>query len=162
MIMLAAGTLSALLEEIAWRGFLVPQLIKLTSFTNTALISGLIWAVWHFPFIIFTDVRPGYSPLLYSLICFTILAIGISFATGWLRLKSGSVWTAALLHGSHNVFMLHVFNVLTSDSGKTWLLLGEYGAVSAAMGLLLIFVFWSLRDQLPNAQPIKANNEGPV
>jgi membrane protease YdiL (CAAX protease family) len=137
-------------------------LIKLTSFSNTALISGLIWAAWHYPFIIFTNVRPGYSPLIYSLVCFTILAVGISFAAGWLRLKSGSVWTAALLHGSHNVFMLHVFNVLTSDSGKTWLLLGEYGAASAAMGLLLILVFWSLRTQLPDAQASKATNDGSV
>ena len=143
------GTLSAVLEEVAWRGFLVPKMIKLTNFTNTALITGLIWAVWHFPLIIFTDVRLGDTPLVYSLVCFTVLAVGVSFATAWLRLKSGSVWTAALLHGSHNLFMLHVFNTLTTDTGSTWLLLGEYGAVIAAMGLLLGILFWSLRKQLP-------------
>jgi membrane protease YdiL (CAAX protease family) len=83
------------------------------------------------------------------LVCFTIFAMGISFATAWLRMKSGSVWTAALLHGSHNAFMLHVFNILTTDTGGTWLLLGEYGAVTAAMGLLLVILFWSLRNRLP-------------
>jgi len=41
--------LTALGEEIGWRGFLVPQLASVTSFTKTALISGLIWAVWHYP-----------------------------------------------------------------------------------------------------------------
>jgi len=45
--------------------------------------------------------------------------------------------------------MLHVFNILTSDSGNTWLLLGEYGAVTAAMGLLLAILFWSLKARLP-------------
>jgi hypothetical protein len=59
-------------------------------------------------------------------------------------LKSGSVWTAALLHGSHNVFMLHVFNNLTTDSGNTWLFLGEYGAITAAIGILLAILFWRL------------------
>jgi membrane protease YdiL (CAAX protease family) len=147
--MLFNGTLSAVLEEVAWRGFLVPKMMELTSFTKTALITGLIWAVWHYPLIIFSNVRLGNTSLPYSLVCFTIFAVGVSFATAWLRLKSGSVWTAALLHGSHNVFMLHVFNTLTTDSGGTWLLLGEYGAVTAAMGLLLAILFWSLRTRLP-------------
>jgi uncharacterized protein len=144
------GTLSALLEEVAWRGFLVPKMVGLTSFTKTALITGLIWAVWHYPLIIFSNVRLGNTPLAYSLVCFTIFAIGMSFAAAWLRLKSGNVWSAALLHGSHNVFMLHVFNTLTTDSGGTWLLLGEYGAVIALMGVLLALLFWSLRTHLPN------------
>jgi uncharacterized protein len=147
--MLFNGTLSAVLEEVAWRGFLVPKMMELTSFTKTALFTGLIWAVWHYPLIIFSNVRLGNTPLPYSLVCFTIFAVGVSFATAWLRLKSGSVWTAALLHGSHNVFMLHVFDTLTTDSGVTWLLLGEYGAVTAAMGLLLVILFWSLRTRLP-------------
>jgi len=38
---------AALGEEIGWRGLLVPELAKRTSFTATALISGGIWAVWH-------------------------------------------------------------------------------------------------------------------
>jgi membrane protease YdiL (CAAX protease family) len=143
--MLFNSTLSAVLEEMAWRGFLVQKMMKLTGFTKTALASGLIWAVWHYPLIIFTNVRLGNTPLVYSLICFTVFIVGISFATAWLRLKSGSVWTAALLHGSHNLFMLHVFNALTKDTGGTWLLLGEYGAVTAVLGLLLGIIFWSLR-----------------
>jgi membrane protease YdiL (CAAX protease family) len=150
--MLFNGTLSAVLEEVAWRGFLVPKMMELTSFTKTALITGLLWAVWHYPLIIFSNVVPGNNPLLYSLVCFTVFTVGVSFATAWLRLKSGSVWTAALLHGSHNVFMLHVFNSLTMDSGGTWLLLGEYGAVTAAMGLLLVILFWSLRRRLPEVK----------
>lgn len=36
-------------EEIGWRGFLVPQLAKLTTFTWVALISGIIWASGIFP-----------------------------------------------------------------------------------------------------------------
>jgi len=158
LTMLFSGTLSALLEEVAWRGFLVPKLIKLTSFTNTALLTGLIWAVWHYPAILYSDIRTGDAPMLYSLACFTIFAVGLSFVLAWLRLKSGRLWTAALLHGSHNVFMLHVFNVLTTDTGSTWLLLGEYGAVTAAIGVVLAILFWGLRTQLPDANIATVEN----
>jgi membrane protease YdiL (CAAX protease family) len=143
------GTLSALLEEIGWRGFLVPKLVEVTSFTNTTLITGLIWALWHYPLIIYSDVRLGNTPLPYALLCFTAFTVGLSFPLSWLRLKSGSVWTAALLHGSHNAFMLHVFNVLTTDTGRTWLLLGEYGLVTAVIGSILAIIFWTLRKALP-------------
>jgi uncharacterized protein len=157
--MLFTGTISALLEEVGWRGFLVPQLMKLTSFTKTAIITGLIWAVWHYPLIIYSNVRSGNTPLAYSLVCFTIFVVGLSYATAWLWLKSGSVWTAAFLHGSHNAFMLHVFDPLTTDTGSTWLLLGEYGAGTAAIGLLLGILFWSFRTRLPGTNQTRAKKD---
>jgi hypothetical protein len=36
-------------EEIGWRGFLVLELAKRHSFAATAIISGFIWAMWHYP-----------------------------------------------------------------------------------------------------------------
>jgi membrane protease YdiL (CAAX protease family) len=145
------ATLSALLEEVGWRGLLVPKLARVTGFAGVVAISGLIWAVWHYPLIILSHVRPADASLAHSLACFTVFVMGVGAAAAWLRLKSGSVWPAALLHGSHNAFMLYVFNPLTSDAGGTWRLLGEYGLVSALVGVALLIVFWLLRRQLPVA-----------
>jgi len=50
---------SALGEEIGWRGFLVPDLSKSTSFTTTSLISGVVWSLWHYPILIFADYTPA-------------------------------------------------------------------------------------------------------
>ena len=38
---------SVLGEEIAWRGFLVPELSKFMNFTGVALSSGFLWAIFH-------------------------------------------------------------------------------------------------------------------
>jgi len=65
-------------EEIGWRGFLVPELYKNNSFLKTAMISGAIWALWHYPIIIFSDYNGGTS-VGYSLFCFTLMIIAISF-----------------------------------------------------------------------------------
>jgi uncharacterized protein len=44
-----SGVAAATGEEIGWRGFLVPELAKVLPFTGVALVSGLIWASWHYP-----------------------------------------------------------------------------------------------------------------
>jgi membrane protease YdiL (CAAX protease family) len=55
LVFMIGGLLPALGEEIGWRGLFVPELSKLTSFTNLSLISGLVWAVWHAPVLLFAD-----------------------------------------------------------------------------------------------------------
>lgn len=139
--------LFALGEEIGWRGFLVPRLSKLTGFTSVCFISGLIWSVWHYPLIIFASYHGGTS-VLYSLICFTIMITGISFAFAWLRLISGSVWTGVFFHAAHNHFIQGFFDPLTADTGITPFIIGEFGAALAVAGIILAFIFWKLRHRL--------------
>jgi membrane protease YdiL (CAAX protease family) len=136
-------------EEIGWRGFLVPELTKLIGYTGASLISGLIWAVWHYPGILFADYNNPGTPRWYSLLCFTVMIVGISFALSWIRLKSGSLWTAAVFHGSHNCYIQAVFDPLTVGAGITPFIIGEFGAGLALMGLVVAYVFWRKRDELP-------------
>ncbi|MEW6505764.1 MAG: CPBP family intramembrane glutamic endopeptidase [Chloroflexota bacterium] len=85
------STFAALGEEIGWRGLLVKELIGVGSFTSAALISGIIWAIWHFPLILFADYHNPDVPVWFGLVCFTIMVLGISFAMAWFRLKSESM-----------------------------------------------------------------------
>jgi len=140
LLFLLGGFFPALGEEIGWRGLLVPQLAKLTSFTNVALISGAIWAVWHYPLILFADYHAN-APRWVALLCFSVLVIGISFAFAWLRLKSGSVWTAAILHASHNIFTQNIFDRLTRDTGFTTYITTEFGVGMAVMAVIVAMVF---------------------
>jgi CAAX protease family protein len=77
------------------------------------------------------------------------MIVGISFALSWIRLKSGSLWTAAVFHGSHNCYIQAVFNPLTVSIGITPYIIGEFGAGLALMGLVVAYVFWRKRGQLP-------------
>jgi membrane protease YdiL (CAAX protease family) len=143
-VLVTGGLLPALGEEIGWRGLLVPELARVTSFTNTALISGAIWAAWHLPLLLFADYNAG-TPAWYALLCFAVMTIGISFAFAWLRLKSGSLWTAALLHASHNVFVQGVFDPLTRDTGITPYITTEFGAALALLAVIVAWVAWHRR-----------------
>jgi membrane protease YdiL (CAAX protease family) len=134
-------------EELGWRGFLVPKLAEGLTFTRTALISGIIWSSWHVPLIIFADYNGG-TPTLYSIACFAVMVVGISFPMAWLRLRSGSVWPAALLHASHNLFIQGFFDAVNVDTGITKYLLSEFGAVLALTAAITGYLFWQRRGQL--------------
>lgn len=141
------SSLSSLGEEIGWRGFLVPELAKVTTFTKTSIISGVIWAIWHYPLILFADYNSGTSAW-FGLSCFSVMIIGISFPLAWLRLKSGSVWTAVIFHASHNLFIQQVFDPLTNDTGATKYFIGEFGIILAIISVPFAFIFWKKRAEL--------------
>lgn len=136
-------------EEIGWRGFLVPELTKNVGFTGAAVITGMVWALWHYPALIFADYNAG-TATWYALTCFTVMVISISFVFAWMRLKSGSLWTGALLHASHNLYVQSIFTPLTRDTGKTAWYIDEFGAVLPAVAVVVAIYFWSRRREVDN------------
>jgi membrane protease YdiL (CAAX protease family) len=144
------GTASALGEEIGWRGFLVPELFKTQGFTKTSLISGFIWGVWHLPILLFADYNSG-TPSWYAMSCFMVLIISMSFIYTWFRIKSGSLWTAVLLHASHNLFIQQIFTPLTEDTGNTAYYIDEFGIVLPIVGIGFAIYYWSKRKELKPA-----------
>ncbi len=144
-----ASMFSALGEEIGWRGLMVPEMSKIMPFTKVSIISGVIWAVWHLPLILFADYNLPGMPQWYAVLMFLIMVIGISFAFAWSRLKSGSLWTAALLHASHNMFVQGIFTPLTEQNPKTPFIIDEFGCGLAIMGVILAGFFWWKRKNLP-------------
>ncbi|MCW2689788.1 MAG: Abortive infection protein, partial [Mycobacterium sp.] len=66
----------------AW--LLVPELAKVLPFRGVALLSGIIWASWHYPITAVVYRRVG-LPAWFWLPTFTFVAVAISFAQAWLR-----------------------------------------------------------------------------
>jgi membrane protease YdiL (CAAX protease family) len=145
------GILFALGEEIGWRGLLVPQLARLTTFARTALISGLIQAVWHWPFVLFAGFTSA-APTWFALTVLTTTVTLAAFPAAWLRLRSGSIWPVVLAHASFNLYVQTGFNPLTADTGITEYIVDEFGVAFVLSGTAIAYVFWRLRHRLPDAQ----------
>jgi membrane protease YdiL (CAAX protease family) len=142
------GKLSrALGEEIGWRGFLVPELSKIVSFPMVGVISGLMWAVYHFPVLLFADYNAG-TPPWYGLACFTVMVVADSFILAWLTLRSGSLWPAAILHASHNLFIQSILTPLTRDTGPTKYIIDEFGIGLVITITIGAFMVWRKRAEL--------------
>jgi uncharacterized protein len=157
--------LSATGEELGWRGFLVPTLARTMSFGRTAVLSGGIWAAWHAPLIVFADYNAG-TATWYAVLCFAIMVVSLAIPLAWLRLRSGSVWPAAILHASHNLFVQGFFDRVTVDTGPTRWLTTEFGAALAVTIGMTAWMFWRVRDAvsspdvaLPERVPVVPSGE---
>ena len=142
---------TALGEEIGWRGFLVPELAKQMSFTKLSVLSGIIWAAWHAPLLLFADYNAG-TNRWYAMTCFAVMIVSSSFIFAWLRLKSGSLWPAAVLHASHNLFVQTVFDGMMRNTGKTLWYTTEFGVGLALVTTCFAAYFWTRRAEVEQTQ----------
>lgn len=69
-------------------------------------------------------------------------------AMNWLRLKSGSLWTAVIFHAVHNQFVQDL-DPLMIDTGFTpYFASSEFGLMLALVGAIVGWVFWRRRNEI--------------
>lgn len=90
----------ALGEELGWRGWLLPKLMPLGTLP-ALLASGVIWGLWHAPLILLGYNYPD-APGWLGVAAMVGMCVLVGAVFGWLRLRSGSVWPAALAHAAFN------------------------------------------------------------
>jgi membrane protease YdiL (CAAX protease family) len=142
---IVSGTAHALGEEIGWRGFLAPRMVRQMGFTWGAVITGIIWTAWHMPILLFADYNSG-NPWWFALPCFAVMVVGLSVILTWLRLRSNSVWPCAIFHGSHNLFIQAFFTPLTAPHGAiTRYAIDEFGIAVPAVVAIVALIVWRYR-----------------
>ena len=125
--------ISAMGEEIGWRGYMLPALTKRSNLVKALIISGLFWACWHLPLLAFGDYMTG-APVWYKLPAFVLCILPVGIIIGGLTYLSRSVWPAAFLHAAHNNFDQAVFGVITRGDDRMYYV--------SETGLLTIICAW--------------------
>lgn len=95
---------AALGEELGWRGYMMPKLLELMDVKWAILVGGAIWGIWHWPMTYighnFGMEYWGYPFTGFAAMC--ILAIAMGTILTYLTYKTGSIWSAAILHAVTN------------------------------------------------------------
>ena len=90
-----------LIRRRIWLAQLPATSIISESTVLSAVVTGVIWAAWHVPVLVRGYAFPD-NP--YSgLPVFLGSAVLLSIIFGWLRLKTGSIWSTSLAHAATNV-----------------------------------------------------------
>ena len=106
-------------------------------------MTGLVWAIYHYPLMLFGDYTQGVS-LWFGLAMNTLVLIALAFTQTWLRLRSGSIWPVVLAHTVWNILMFYVFDPITHSTSLTLYLVGEKGAITALIVTAFALLFWQL------------------
>lgn len=96
LVAVAGGGLD---EEMGWRGYALPGLLKAIHPVTAHLILGALWACWHLP--LWLD--PTSSHAAYPFWVFLLRTIALSVVIGWLYTASGgSLLVAIVAHSVSN------------------------------------------------------------
>lgn len=91
--------IAALGEELGWRGLLL-HLTRRRGLVPHVLFTGVAWGLWHAPLILKGHNYPDHPVGGVFMMCALTTAMALPLA--WVRIRSGCVWAAALLHGTLN------------------------------------------------------------
>jgi membrane protease YdiL (CAAX protease family) len=147
-IAILSASLTAVGEEIGWRGFLWPLIRRRRPFLASAAIVWAIWWLYHLPLILF-----GWYGTVSGLLAFTVAIAGFTLFVGVLTDRAKSLWPSVAAHGAWNALVSTGFAVttvggesLSAFTGSTrWV--GEFGWLAAVSMLVIgiVATVWNLR-----------------
>jgi uncharacterized protein len=91
-------------EELGWRGWLLPELMRRFSLARTFIIITFFWGSWHLPIF--------FSPTEF-LFPWIIILISLSFIMMWLYIRiKGNILFLAITHAAFNAPVVFIENRL--------------------------------------------------
>jgi len=139
---LIAVSILAFFEEIGWRAWLLPKLIERFDFKKGILISAVIVALWHIPYILsgihYIENTPAQTLVLF----YTLGQIGVAIILGWLWVSTQSLLIVSLAHGSLNNWGQYAFKYMnsTGSTSETIMLVAALNLSLFFAGLIVLFI----------------------
>ncbi|MEV3938412.1 type II CAAX endopeptidase family protein [Glycomyces sp. NPDC049804] len=144
-------------EEFGWTSYLRLRLFPERPFLST-LLTGFIWAVWHYPLAFLGYIE--FANVAFGLVVWTVMFMLQEVILTWLRMRSGSVWTASLAHAGNNmIFAMLVGEAMADNTPDMQTLVAV--APSAALAAWIVFSGRLAADRpepvaVPESRPVAA------
>jgi len=135
--------IGAVMEELGWRGYVLPKLLTNHSASYSALFIGVIWGVIHLGLILPGQMNAG-AHWLPSILCI----IGLSGILTWLYIQTrGNLVIPILFHAGQNYFVFLNGGIALNQG--LWLLT----ILTFVIVLILIFLYGVNMQRSPVMKP---------
>lgn len=96
------------LEEVGWRGYLLPKMLERNTAERSAWIIGLVWGVWHWPLLIYLYLDYGLQIIISVLAGNVMALIGMTFIYVWIYQNTKNIFLLILFHALLNTLPLFI------------------------------------------------------
>jgi len=125
-------------EELGWRGYLL-KAFQGKKFLLVSLITGAVWGIWHFPLILIGHNYPQHP--IAGVAMMVIFCILLSPMMAYIVIKSKSVITAAIFHGSINAIAGISLLFLVGGNDLTNGMTGAAGFITLLLGDIAFYLY---------------------
>jgi membrane protease YdiL (CAAX protease family) len=129
LIYLLSNIITSGTEEFGWRRTLLTYFLKSEkNFGDVSVKTGLIWAVWHYPLMIFLYLPLGLMPMILYIAGFTMAIIAMAYISNWLMLKTNSTPLLMFFHAFNNTWAFAIILIFKENPVQiisilfTWLI----------------------------------------
>jgi uncharacterized protein len=156
IITIVINSVFAVLEEIGWRGYLLPHFGNERAI-GAALVVGFLHGVWHLPLMLMTTAYNPAGNRLLTVPVFLAILTGAGLIYAYLRWTSGSLWPVIIAHGTFNA-VLGTFSEAstTPDPAAAAYLTGETGIFTLAGVVVVAAVLTRKLQRSPHRVPTAA------
>jgi len=140
-VLLTSYLINPIGEETGWTGFALPHLQKRFSPWLSAVILGLVWAVWHLPGFFVPSEMGAFNPVNFGF--FVLNSIFVRIVWTWVTNNArGSGISGILLHASSNAVSLALIpNLLPAPTPDQLALSGLFLLGLLFLSAILILLF---------------------
>jgi membrane protease YdiL (CAAX protease family) len=138
--------LGAFAEEIVFRGLLLPALLRRYGIQRGVLLTGIVWAAYHFRSDIYSGLSVG--GVLLHLVDRVLICLAMNYVFSWMTLRWRSIIPAAVTHTISNMLVMSGVNDASPWNARFHLMLWIVLACA-------FFSFWPLdpEETQTNEQP---------
>jgi membrane protease YdiL (CAAX protease family) len=145
---------AAFFEEVVWRGYLQPCFVSRYGVYRGLFFLSMVWAVFHLQADF--SYRSSEGSVLLGILSRSVTCLALGFVFGWLTMRSGSIWPAAIAHGLYNVTLSHFDFIGNMIISKVW------NVVLWSALAWLLFRFWPPQHVLgPSGENLQLISELP-
>ncbi|MGY0236686.1 CPBP family intramembrane glutamic endopeptidase [Longispora urticae] len=145
-------------EEFGWTSYLRLRLFPARPVASV-VVTGLIWAVWHYPLAFLGYVH--FPNVVLGLTSWTVSFVLQEIILAWLRQRGASVWVPSLAHAGNNMVLFLLSGALLTRDGVELdpTLVNVFASVPMAVLCVWILGTGRLRP-LPTGLPVAASTPG--
>ena len=134
-LLIASSIIGGGLEEIGWRGFMLPRVQASFGALTASIVVGVIWMLWHAPLF----VVPGAVQTDFPVLPFVMQGIALAVVFTWVYNSTrGSVLLVVILHGAFNAWLSTVW-LLREDMDPITIWVMAVLVCLVAIGVVVVY-----------------------